>query len=76
VRFGEAIEPRSLIASTAERARDQEIASAIRLRKPFECPWEVACRLEAQFGKEICIVFDPSSIRPDEAMQASTAAGS
>ena len=29
VRFGEAIQPRSLIASTAERARDQEIASAI-----------------------------------------------
>ncbi len=32
VRFGEVIEPRPLIASTAERARDQEIASAIRAR--------------------------------------------
>jgi long-chain acyl-CoA synthetase len=30
VRFGEVIDPRPLIASTAERARDQEIASAIR----------------------------------------------
>lgn len=32
VRFGEAIEPRPLIARTAARARDQEIASAIRAR--------------------------------------------
>jgi long-chain acyl-CoA synthetase len=32
VRFGEVIEPRPLIASTAERARDQEIASAIWAR--------------------------------------------
>ncbi len=32
VRFGEAIDPMPLIASTAERARDQEIASTIRAR--------------------------------------------
>jgi len=32
VRFGEVIDPRPLIASTAGHARDQEIASAIRAR--------------------------------------------
>jgi long-chain acyl-CoA synthetase len=32
VRFGEVIDPRPMIASTAERARDQEIASTIRAR--------------------------------------------